>query len=109
MITLPLRTRLVIAGVLLAGCTNTIPVISTSIECPVKQEDLAAKCAEPATIATGATYQDMIRIAIADRKNLSECEKNRQYLQNSINECNAAIRKHNEKIDEFNKKYAGKP
>jgi hypothetical protein len=109
MITFLLRTRLVIAGVLLAGCTNTIPVISTSIECPISQEDLAAKCAEPATIATGATYQDMIRIAIADRKNLSECEKNRQYLQNSINECNAAIRKNNEKIDEFNKKYAGKP
>jgi hypothetical protein len=86
MITLLLRTRLVIAGVLLAGCSNTIPIISTSIECPVKEEDLAAKCAEPATIATGATYQDLIRIAIADRKNLSECEKNRQFLQNSINE-----------------------
>jgi hypothetical protein len=109
MITLILRTRLVIAGILLAGCSNTIPVISTSIECPVKEEDLAAKCAEPATIATGATYQDLIRIAIADRKNLSECEKNRQFLQNSIDECNVAIRKNNEKIDEFNKKYAGKP
>lgn len=109
MITLFLRIRLVIAGVLLAGCTHTIPLISTSIECPIKQEDLAAKCAEPATIATGATYQDLISIAATDRKNLIECEKRRQFLQNSINECNVAIRKNNEKIDEFNKKYAGKP
>ncbi len=109
MLTLLLRIRLVIAAILLAGCSHTIPLISTSIECPIKQEDLAAKCAEPATIATGATYQDLISISITDRKNLIECEKNRQFLQNSINECNAAIRKNNEKIDEFNKKYANKP
>jgi len=109
MITLFLRTRLAIAGVLLAGCSHTIPLISTSIECPIKEEDLAARCAEPATIASGATYQDLIQIAITDRKNLIECEKNRQFLQNSINECNVAIRKNNEKIEEFNKRYSGKP
>ena len=109
MLTLLSRIRLVIAGVLLAGCSHTIPLISTSIECTIKEEDLAAKCAEPATIATGATYQDLISISITDRKNLIECEKNRQFLQNSINECNVAIRKNNEKIDEFNKKYANKP
>lgn len=109
MITLFLRTRLAITGVLLAGCSHTIPLISTSIECPIKEEDLAARCAEPATIASGATYQDLIQIAITDRKNLIECEKNRQFLQNSINECNIAIRKNNEKIEEFNKRYAGKP
>lgn len=102
MITLFLRTRLAIACVLLAGCSHTIPLISTSIECPIKEEDLAARCAEPATIASGATYQDLIQIAITDRKNLIECEKNRQFLQNSINECNVAIRKNNEKIEEFN-------
>jgi len=51
----------------------------------------------------------LISISITDRKNLIECEKNRQFLQNSINECNVAIRKNNEKIDEFNKKYANKP
>lgn len=109
MLTLRSRIRLAIAGILLAGCSHTIPLISTSIECPIKEEDLAAKCAEPATIAAGATYQDLISISITDRKNLIECEKNRQFLQNSINECNVAIRKNNEKIDEFNKKYANKP
>lgn len=109
MIALLLRTRLAIVGILLAGCSHTIPLISASIECPIKKEDLAAKCAEPTIIATGATYQDLIQIAIADRKNLIECEKNRQFLQNSINECNVAIRKNNEKIDEFNKIYANKP
>jgi hypothetical protein len=109
MTTLLLRALLVITGVLLAGCSHTIPLISTSIECPIKEEDLAAKCAEPATIASGATYQDLIQITITDRKNLVECEKNRQFLQNSINECNVAIRKNNEKIEEFNKSYASKP
>lgn len=98
-----------IAVLLLAACTHTIPLLSASIECPIKPEDLATKCAAPASIATGATYQDLVQIAITDRKNLIECEKNRQFLENSINECNAAIRKNNEKVDEFNKKYAGKP
>ena len=100
---------LAIAVFLLAGCTHTIPLLSASIECPVKPEDLAARCAAPATIATGATYQDLVQVAITDRKNLIECEKDRQFLENSIHECNAAIRKNNEKVDEFNKKYAGKP
>ena len=98
-----------IAGLLLAGCSHTIPLITPSMECPVKEEDLAAKCAEPATVAAGATYQDLIVAATTDRKNLIECEKNRQFLQNSINKCNVEIRKYNEKIDEFNKRYAGKP
>ena len=92
---------LAIAVFLLAGCTHTIPLLSASIECSVKPEDLAAKCAAPATIATGATYQDLVQIAITDRKNLIECEKDRQFLENSINECNAAIRKNNEKVDEY--------
>lgn len=105
----PMHCRLVIAIVALTGCTTTVPVINASIECPIRETDLAAKCAPPATIAAGATYQDLIRIAIEDRKNLAECEKNRQFLQDAINECNTAIRKHNQTIDEFNKKYANKP
>jgi hypothetical protein len=109
MVALLLRTRLAMTGILLAGCTNTIPVISTMVECPVKKEDINAKCAEPATIPAGATYQDLMRIASTDRKNLIECEKRRQLLQDSINECNAGIRKSNEKIDDINKKYANKP
>jgi hypothetical protein len=100
---------LAIAIFLLAGCTHTIPLLSASVECPIKPEDLAAKCAAPAAIATGATYQDLVQVAIRDRKNLIECEKDRQFLENAIHECNAAIRKNNEKVDEFNKKYAGKP
>ena len=98
-----------IAVLLLAACTHTIPLLSASLECPIKPEDLASKCANPATIAPGATYQDLIQTALTDRKNLIECEKDRQFLESSMNECNAAIRKNNEKVDEFNKKYAGKP
>jgi hypothetical protein len=110
MATFLFRIQLVIAGLLLAGCSQTkIPVISTSMECPVKEEDLAAKCAEPATVAAGATYEDLIVVAMTDRKNLIACEKNRQFLQNSINECNVEIRKYNEMIEELNKKYSGKP
>ena len=98
MITFRLYTLLLTTTVcLLAGCTHTIPLLSASIECPVKPEDLAAKCAAPAAIETGATYQDLVQVAITDRKNLIECEKDRQFLENSINECNAAIRKNNEK------------
>ncbi len=106
--TLP-RIRLAIAVVSLTGCTTTVPVINASIECPIKAEDLAIKCAAPATIASGATYQDLIRVTIEDRKNLAECEKNRQFLQDAINQCNSAIRQHNERIDEFNRRYASKP
>lgn len=110
MIASRLHTLLLATAVfLLAGCTHTIPLLSASIECPIKPEDLATKCANPATIAPAATYQDLVQTALTDRKNLIECEKDRQFLENSINECNAAIRKNNEKIDEFNKKYAGKP
>jgi hypothetical protein len=59
---------LAIAAFLLAGCTHTIPLLSASIECPIKPEDLAAKCAAPAAIATGATYQDLVQVTITDRK-----------------------------------------
>ena len=93
----------------LAGCTHTIPLLSASLECPIKPDDLATKCAAPATIASGATYQDLVQTALTDRKNLIECEKDREFLENSINECNVAIRKNNERIEEFNKKYAGRP
>ena len=109
MITLLLRTLLVIGGILLAGCTSTIPVVSASLECPIKDEELNVKCAEPATVADGATYQDLVHASIEDRKNLVECEKYRLFLQNTISKCNAAIREHNRKIDEINRKYAGKP
>jgi hypothetical protein len=110
MATFLFRVQLVIAGLLLAGCSHTkIPVISPSMECPVTEEDLAAKCAEPETVAAGATYEDLIVVAMTDRKNLIECEKNRQLLQNSINKCNIGIRQYNEKIGEFNKMYSGKP
>lgn len=100
--------RLAIAGMLLSGCTSTIPVIGPAFECPANEAELAAKCAEPAPIATGATYQDLVLIAAQDRKNLVACEKNREFLQKVITGCNAEIRKHNEKIDELNKKFAGK-
>ena len=107
--TLFICSPFVIAGAVLTGCTTTVPVINASIECPIKEQDLVVKCAAPATITAGITYQDIIRIALEDRKNLAECENNRQFLQNAINACNTAIRNHNEKVEEFNKKFASKP
>jgi hypothetical protein len=98
-----------IIGALLSGCVQKIPLIREAIACPVPVDKLQEHCAEPGQIPAGATYADVIRIAIDDRKNLKACGVHDRYLASNIQECNEAIERHNAALREINQRYAGKP
>jgi len=94
---------------LLSGCTQKIPLIREAIACPVPRDKLLEQCAEPGQVPAGATYADVIGIAVDDRKNLKACSIHDRYLARNIQQCNEAIDRHNAVVREINERYADKP
>ena len=100
---------LLIFVALLSGCAQKIPLIREAIACPVPKDKLLEQCVEPGQIPAGATYADVIAIAVYDRKNLKACSIHDRYLASNIQQCNEAIDRHNAAVREINERYADKP
>lgn len=93
----------------LSGCTSTIVKLEDANPCPVASPVLAEQCAEPAVLADGATYANVVAASQSDRGHLKACAAHDELLRQAIASCNASIAKHNEAVREINQRYAAKP
>lgn len=94
---------LLAAAALLAGCGATVKLVPESLNCPVPEARLAEPCAEPGNLADGASFQDLIRVSIADRQALQLCELRRKELAAAIRTCNQAVAEHIQVLREINR------
>jgi len=102
-------TRLLLVAITaaLTGCQTTRFQVMEADQCPVPPAQVAAQCVPPRTLADGATYDDLVALAIEDAENLKRCAEQTNFLSKSIALCNASIDQHNARIREINAKTTG--
>ena len=99
-----------LAGVIVvAGCGTTVSLVPEPLNCPVSQDVIAQRCAEPVALADGATYGDLAKAGVDDRASLRLCARHDQLLADAIRDCNAAIDQYKARIKQINDQLAGKP
>lgn len=109
-----MTNRLWSAGLLVvcaafAGCSATVNVVPEPLACPVSPEVLAQRCAEPVSLADGATYGDLVRAGVEDRNALRVCARHDRLLADTLRECNASLERYKVQIREINDKLGKKP
>jgi hypothetical protein len=92
----------VLAGCLILGGCQTLPVVPHAINCDVNAELLAGKCAAPKPVPDTTTYATLVDTMQADRKSLRECSIEADTLRETIRRCNQATVEYNRKIDALN-------
>jgi hypothetical protein len=92
-----------------AGCSTTVNVVPEPLACPVPPEVLAQRCAEPVSLADGATYGDLVRAGVEDRNALRVCARHDRLLADTLRECNASLERYKVQIREINDKLGKKP
>jgi hypothetical protein len=103
MATLRLLSSLALAVSLVACAAPEFRVMEAD-KCPVPADQLAAQCALPQSLQAGATYDDLVTLAVQDSISLRECSEQARFLRKAIEACNASIDQHNERIREINAK-----
>ena len=99
---LKVKIALVLAGCLILGGCQTLPVVPHAINCEINAELLAGKCATPKDIPNNAIYSSLVDTMQADRKALRECGIEADTLREAIRRCNQATEEYNKKIDALN-------
>lgn len=92
-----------------AGCSTTVNLVPEPLSCPVSPEVLAQRCVEPASLADGATYGDLIKAGVEDRNALRVCARHDRLLADTLRECNASLERYKVQIREINDKLGKKP
>ena len=100
---------LLAASAVFAGCSATINVLPEPLACPVSPEILAQRCAEPVSLADGATYGDLVKASVEDRNALRVCARHDRLLADTLMACNAALESYKLKIREINDQLGKKP
>ncbi len=90
------------AMVLGLGACTTVKLVPESLDCPVPEARLAEACPAPGDLPDGASFQDLIRVSIADRQALQLCELRRKELAAAIRTCNQAVAEHLKVLREIN-------
>jgi hypothetical protein len=89
--------------VLTACATVDFKVMEADL-CPVPTQQLTEQCPLAQSLQPGATYDDLVALAIEDSANLRRCGEQAKFLRNAVELCNASIERHNAKIREINAK-----
>lgn len=106
MATLRVLCALCLAIGLVACATPEFKVLEAD-KCPVPADQLAAQCSHPQSLQAGATYDDLVTLAVQDSISLRECSEQARFLRKAIEACNASIDAHNEKIREIMRRSKG--
>ena len=69
----------------------------------------ALRCAEPVSLAEGATYGDLVRAGVEDRNALRVCARHDRLLADTLRECNASLERYKVQIRDINDKLGKKP
>jgi hypothetical protein len=97
------------ACALFAGCSTTVSLVPEPLACPVSPEILAQRCAEPVSLADGATFGDLVKASVEDRNALRVCARHDRLLADTLSACNAALESYKLKIREINDRLGKKP
>jgi|SRR5882672_31554 len=94
--------RLVALTSVLSACQTTAFKVMEADPCPVPAQQLALQCSLAQSLQEGATYDDLVALAVEDAANLRRCSEQARFLRSAIEACNVSIEKHNAKIREIN-------
>ena len=92
-----------------AGCSTTVNLVPEPLSCPVSPEVLAQRCADPVSLADGATFGDLVKAGLEDRNALRMCARHDRLLVDTLRECNASLERYKVQIREINDKLGKKP
>lgn len=107
-----MNRRLTPAVLLLAaltGCSTVVKVLPDDLSCPLPDSTFNAACTAPATLADGASFQQLVQAGIDDRRALRSCELRRQELAAAVRTCNQRISDYLAKVRDINQANTAKP
>lgn len=91
-----------ILPIALCGCATPVPpVVKQSLKCEIPASMLE-HCAQPSQIDEGASYEQVIDIAIRDRENLRICAQRQESLAETAAICQKEVAKYNQEISDIN-------
>jgi len=92
-----------------AGCSATVNLVPEPLSCPLPKPAAELRCADPASLADGATFGDLVKASVEDRNALRLCARNTQLLVQTMTACTEATERYKVQIREINDKLGKKP